>query len=70
MSRTQSFAPVAPLGPPSGLSLIAYALGWSARGDGRTAIDNPFDADTAAARSWQDGWMAAPAPVATGAFHA
>jgi hypothetical protein len=69
MPRIQSFAPVVD-GPPSGLALVAYALGWSARGDGRTAIDNPFDGDTPAARAWQDGWLAAPMPAAPAPFHA
>jgi len=69
MSRIQSLAPVVE-GPPSGLALVAYALGWSARADGRTAIDNPFDGDTPAARAWQDGWLAAPMPVASTVFHA
>jgi hypothetical protein len=59
MSRIQSIAPAAE-GPPSGHALVAYALGLSARGEARTALDNPFDADTPAARAWQDGWLAAP----------
>lgn len=69
MSRFQSFAQDVD-GPPSGMALVAYALGWSARGEGRTAVDNPFDGDTAAARAWQDGWLAAPMPVAATRFHA
>lgn len=47
---------------PTGLGLLAYAMGYAARERGETAIANPFSDSPEAARAWQDGWMtAAPA---------